>query len=83
MVMRPDAAEHVLGEVARGVSGGLLFAGVKTLSRLSRPWRAGAPWWSWWCCGWAISRSECRNALIGSFLLGLLLAVASVWGGGH
>lgn len=82
-LLNPECVEHMLAEAARGVSAGLLFAGVKVLSKVSRPVFCRRSVRCWWFYGVAVGRVEFQCGLVGGFLLGLILAIWSCWAGGR
>jgi hypothetical protein len=79
--LHPACVEHMMGEVARGLSAGLLLAGVRVLVVVSRPTMACRPVSCW--CRFALSaaRHELKCGLVAGYLLGLMVAMWVCWRG--
>lgn len=74
-LLNPDCIPQMLAEVAGASAAGMLLAGVKILSVLSRSKMACKPLSCWWCYGWAVARREFKHGLLAGYLLGLVLAM--------
>lgn len=72
---QPGGPGVVLAEVARAVAAGVLFSGVKVLTRLGRPVMVTRPVRCWWGYGRAVVWHDVRCAMVAGYLLGLVLAV--------
>ncbi len=79
MFQNPESLEHMLAEVARGLSGGLLLAGVKVLVVAHRPSKTVRPISGWYRFGLAAVRRELKYGLVVGYLLGLIVAMWVCW----
>jgi len=75
MFLHPACIEHMLAEVARGTSAGLLLASVKVLVVVNRPMMVCKPASRWRRFAWATTRSELKSGLVAGYLLGLIVAM--------
>ncbi len=81
MFLHPACVGYMLDEVARGVSAGVLLAGVKMLVAVNRPETVCKPILCFCRFGWAVTWHELKNALIAGYLLGLIEATWSCGNG--
>lgn len=81
MFLHPACVEHMLAEVARGMSAGVLLSGVKILVAINRPIMVCEPISCWCHFAWATTRHELKCGLIAGFLLGLVVAMRICWHG--
>jgi len=81
MFLHPACVEHMLAEVARGVSAGLLLASVKLLVVVNRPKMECKPISCWCRFGWAATWHEVKCGLVAGYLLGLVVVMWVCWNG--
>ena len=76
--LRPDLAQHVVEEVVCGIGCGLILTGVRIIDlelRVSFAVRSVSWWASFWVC---LLVKETKTGLLGGYLLGIMLALASL-----
>lgn len=81
MFLHRECVEHMLAEVARGLSAGVLLCCVRVLVVLSQLKMACRPVSCWCRFALAAARYELQCGLVAGYLLGLIAAMWVCWNG--